>query len=130
MTVRMELPDDLVARLALVVADVEATAGVDLSFRDEGWSDSERTCWVEDESGSECGIGFFPIACAEEVALLADQIQEVVMETRWSQRINPAAWPECPTHRTHPLQAIAEDGAALWRCPKDASISFGIGSLG
>ena len=34
----MQLPDDLVVRLAPVMSDVEATVGVDLSFRDEPYS--------------------------------------------------------------------------------------------
>jgi len=128
--VEVQLPEDLVLRLARVVSDVEATAGVDLSFRDEPYSDHEPSCMVWDESGSGCGIGFLELAGEEELAWLAEQIQAVVIETRWSLRVNPAAWPECPIHRTHPLEPKVDSGEAMWTCPKDATISVAIGSLG
>ena len=125
----MQLPDDLVVRLSRVVSDVAATAGVDLSFRDEPYANHGRSCMVWDESGSGCGIGFRDVAGEEEIAWLADQIQEVVIETRWHSGINPVAWPECPVHRTHPLGASVDSGEARWTCPSDATTSFAIGSL-
>ena len=82
-----------------------------------------------DESGCGAGIGFLTAACEEEIVWLADQIQEVVIETRWHYGVNPVAWPECPVHRTHPLGATIDSGEARWTCPRDATTSFMIGSL-
>jgi hypothetical protein len=128
--VEMQLPDDLAARVARVVADVDATANVNLSFGADQTPVFGPSYMLLDESGCGAGIGFLTAACEEEIACLADQIQEVVIETRWHNSINPVAWPECPVHRTHPLQATADSGEATWTCLKDATISFAIGSLG
>jgi len=128
--VEIRLPEDLAARLALIVADLEATAGVELSFRDEPFWDDGPSCMLWEQSGSSAGIRFERFATqAEDVAQLADQIQEVVIDSRWFSGINPVAWPECPTHRTHPLAAVTEGDRALWVCPKDSTIRFPIGSL-
>jgi hypothetical protein len=128
--VDMQLPDDLAARLARVVSDVEATAGVDLSFRDEPYSHRGPSCMVWDESGSGTGIAFRDVPGEHEIAWLADQIQEVVIETRWHTGHKPVEWPECPARHTHPLEATSDSGEAMWTCPKDATIRFTVGSLG
>jgi hypothetical protein len=129
--VEMNLPNDLAERLARIVSDLEATAGVDLTFKDEPHWDHGPSCMLWEESGSGTGITFQRAAnAAEDVAQLADQVQEVVIESRWYMGISPVAWPECPVHRTHPLEAVARDDEAVWVCPKDGAIRFEIGSLG
>ena len=84
--------------------------------------------WSEDGSGTglilESGDGR-----AFDTAEIADEIQEAVIEARWKTGRNPVAWPECPFHMTHPLDAVMENGEALWICPKQATVRFAIGSL-
>ena len=64
----------------------------------------------------------------EQVAFVADQIQEIIIEELWAAgRSN--VWPECPVHVTHPLKAGVADARAVWRCPRDGSVIAGIGEL-
>ena len=83
---------------------------------------------VWNESGSGTGIGFRE-RCRAKTRSRGSPIRSKGRrtETRWSQRINPAAWPECSTHRTHPLEPKADSGVAMWTCPKDTTISVAIG---
>lgn len=54
---------------------------------------------------------------AANVVLLADQIQQQIVEELW--RLGRAAvWPECPDHpNSHPLKPIELDDVATWVCP-------------
>jgi hypothetical protein len=128
--VDVHLPAPLAARLARIVRDLEATAGVDLSFRDEPCWDDGPSCMLWEESGSGTGILFYDDQTeAEDIAKLADRIQETVIDSRWFMGIKPVAWPECPVHRSHPLDALTDGDEAVWVCPKDTTIRVPIGSL-
>ncbi|MEV6483079.1 hypothetical protein [Streptomyces sp. NPDC051576] len=67
---------------------------------------------------------------AEQLANLADQVQERAVEALWSEGA-PAVWPSCPAHPdTHPLTATVVAGTAVWVCPKNGATVARIGELG
>jgi hypothetical protein len=65
---------------------------------------------------------------AERVAIVADQVQERVIEELWGQAATN--WPPCPNHPDgHPLSASPGDGIAVWVCPHDGMPFSLVGSL-
>ncbi|MFF3646086.1 hypothetical protein [Streptomyces sp. NPDC002564] len=67
---------------------------------------------------------------AEQVADVADQVQEWVVEELCA-LLRPAVWPECPAHPgTHPLAAGVERGVAVWSCPRSGRVVAPVGGLG
>ena len=62
------------------------------------------------------------------IAMLADQVQEFVIEELWSHA--PTNWPPCPQHPdTHPLIATVVEGVATWVCPREGTPCSAVGSL-
>ena len=54
---------------------------------------------------------------AWQVADLASQLQDVLVEMAPSLRLE-SVWPACVAHQhTHPLTATVRDGRAVWECP-------------
>ncbi|MGV9776326.1 hypothetical protein [Streptosporangium sp. NPDC003464] len=81
-----------------------------------------------DGSGQEVSVvlGEDP---AEQVARLADQVQEWAVEALWAAGL-PAVWPHCPAHPdSHPLLARAERGQAAWFCPHTGELVTPVGLL-
>ncbi|GGO88811.1 hypothetical protein [Wenjunlia tyrosinilytica] len=80
--------------------------------------------------GSGQGVAVWP--CQEfpdQVANLADQVQEWAVEALWSQGL-PAVWPQCPDHPdAHPLTAVVSACEAVWTCPKTARQVAAVGQL-
>jgi hypothetical protein len=66
---------------------------------------------------------------AQRVAMIADQLQDAVVESLpWLGL--PAVWPECPDHPdSHPLEAVCDDAAAVWICPRTSRRVGPIGHL-
>ena len=83
--------------------------------------------WGHDGGGM--GVHVVPAAQTfEQIASLADQVQEWVIEELWGQ--GPTNWPRCPHHpNTHPMKALAHDEVATWVCPVDNTFVAVIGSL-
>ena len=66
---------------------------------------------------------------AEQLANLADQVQEWAVEALWSEGA-AAVWPHCPAHPdTHPLTATVVADTAVWVCPKGGATVALIGEL-
>jgi hypothetical protein len=66
---------------------------------------------------------------AEQVARLADQVQEWAVEALWTAGL-PAVWPHCPSHPdSHPLIARVERDEAAWFCPHTGEPVTPIGQL-
>jgi hypothetical protein len=70
-------------------------------------------------------------SAAEQVARLADQVQEWEVEELAAQG-RPATWPQCPEHpSSHPLTPeVGPDETAVWRCPRSQRVAGRIGQLG
>jgi hypothetical protein len=83
--------------------------------------------WVLSVDGSEIGI-WRPeeLAWPEVVVSIADVIQEAIIEgaEHWG-----VAFPSCPTHGNHPMNAQVVDGVASWICPKEGAVPIHIGTL-
>jgi hypothetical protein len=71
---------------------------------------------------------------AEQLAHLADQVQEWAVEALWAAG-KSAVWPQCPEHPdSHPLQPQVVDeytsaAHAVWCCPKSGHVIASIGEL-
>jgi len=126
------VPQELADALVPVMRDLSSTSPLAPRVEPHNWAfdDSQLTAMSWWPDGSGCGISVTAGADSEEqIASLADQIQEPVVEGL--PRIGlPAVWPECPEHpRTHPLKAKVVDGIACWVCPRTDSRVQQIGEL-
>lgn len=66
---------------------------------------------------------------AAQISALADQVQDLVVETLWSHG-EPAVWPACPLHKpVHQLRAQIEGLRAVWVCPHTQDVVARIGDL-
>lgn len=71
---------------------------------------------------------------AEQLAHLADQVQEWAIELLWALG-KPVVWPECPDHPdSHPLETKIVDeytpaATAVWSCPQSGHVVAEIGQL-
>ena len=129
-TVTVELPEDLVARIAAIVHDIDTTAGVDFILRIEDRAGLGPMPWLWSEDGSGTSLVLeWGDGRAFDTAEIAEQMQEAVIEARWQTGQNPVVWPECPFHMTHPLDAVMENDEALWICPTENTVRCAIGSL-
>lgn len=119
------------ARLAPILSDVASTTGFHLNVdfdRPHPDYPGSLTCWISTSSEGAAGFSVVRVAEEEQTVMLADQIQELVIEELWSRRLS-ASWPECPTHRGHPLRSAVVETHAVWQCPQDSGIRFPIGGL-
>ena len=98
--------------LQLILRDMRASGAIVLDYREDHWSKLD---------GSP----------AEQVAQLAERLQEWEMEQLWKAR-RPTDWPECPHHPgSHPLDPDVNDNdVAIWRCPRTGREICPIGQLG
>lgn len=126
-----EAIDDLVAAApwSRIAEDVRSTTGCSLELEPRLRGGIEDTWFEFDVSLDGRGIGSFGHSFGAPepetvVAELADYLREFALDEEfWG------GWPICPTHATHPLDAVLNDsGAAIWRCPK-GSVSAAIGDL-
>ncbi len=100
----------------------------DLTIRGLKWMwSSEVYGWVRANDGSGIGI-WFPedSAWPEVVVSVADVIQEAIIEgaAHWG-----VAFPMCPVHPNHPMDAAVVAGVASWVCPRGEGTPIPIGAL-
>jgi hypothetical protein len=123
---------ELARALAPVLHDLETTGAPVPRVDDRDWSgldgDASATLYSADGSGMGIRVSLGD-GRAEQVAHVADQVQEWAVETLWSSA--PTNWPLCPHHpTTHPMTAEVRDGAARWSCPTDGTAVAVVGTLG
>jgi hypothetical protein len=125
---------DAVLRQALepILRDLKRGGLDEPRIEDRDWtSDSETTSamlWGFDGDGS--GVSVLRSASpAERVADMAGQIQEWAIEDQlW--RAGATNWPCCPAHPdTHPLEAAAVNGEAVWVCPISREVVAHVGEV-
>jgi hypothetical protein len=117
--------------MAPVLADLRQQQP-ELELRIEWAADGEsHVAMAYDPTGCGAGLTFSASdGCAEAVATLADQVQEVVFDALWSAG-REANWPCCPVHpRRHPLAAAVLDDQPVWVCPQNRHLIARIGTLG
>ncbi|WP_121191740.1 hypothetical protein [Motilibacter peucedani] len=124
---------ELEAALTVLLRDLSAPGGVVPDVRDVPWQPYPGTasCMLHAADGSGMGV-FIELGrpTAEQVAHLADQVQEWAVEALWTLSAS-TSWPPCPHHPgSHPLQAEEHDGRAVWCCPVDRHVVTEVGRLG
>jgi hypothetical protein len=110
--------------LDVVLAELQRTSGLRPFLE-------ERDGWVmlRNQDGQGQGVQLRGEGEPDELARLADQVQEWAVEELWN-RGRSTSWPECPFHpNSHPLKPAVVAGAAWWRCPKNAERVAVIGAL-
>jgi hypothetical protein len=119
--------------LDVVLSDLMRTTEVSPEVRDAEWSGIEgqvgAMLWLPDAGGA--GIWIMKGSDrTHQVANVADQAQDWVVEALWRAGRSPV-WPECPEHpNTHPLRPVEMNRAAQWVCPVSLKAVATIGSLG
>ncbi|HYF74706.1 MAG TPA: hypothetical protein VD864_17895 [Nocardioides sp.] len=96
----------------------------------QDWTGAESAVlWGSD--GSSTGVWLdSTLAPAEQVVMLAEQVQEWVFEALCTAR-RPTNWPRCPAHPdNHPMAPRLTDGAPTWCCPISGHAVAEIGRLG
>ena len=88
---------ELASALGPVLRDLAATCSIELDVRLEEWEYEGPSAIVWEPSGSGTGITLIAgQPSADQIASLADQLQEVAIEALWSARL-PVTWPQCPS---------------------------------
>ena len=123
---------ELAAALVPILADLARPGGVLPELRDEAWNNLPGTAsaflYAQDGSGQGISIALGRPP-AQQVAELADQVQEWAVEALWTLG-RPTNWPSCPRHPySHPLAAMESHGRAVWQCPADRFEVAAIGRL-
>ena len=124
--------DHLDRALARVFHDLEATGVPVPRVEPADWQTHEpsESAVLRTTDGSGAGVWVDPsLPAAEQVAMVAEQVQEIVVETLpWQHR--PANWPPCPEHpANHPLAPVARGGVAMWVCPQSSRPSCEVGAV-
>ena len=132
----MDVDLTLAATLAPLLRDLEAAHIPSPRIQPSEWNPGSPSAMLYGEDGSGWGISLQADAPRpEQLAQLADQVQEWAVEVLWSTG-RSAAWPPCPEHPdSHPLQPqvadeFTDEAAAVWRCPKSGHVIAAIGGLG
>jgi len=114
-----------------VLRDLRSTGGPVPRVSDSDWigHPSMASAMVHGHGFESTGISVLLLASkAEQVASIADQVQEWAIEQLWGGA--STNWPPCPLHpTTHPLMASVVDNVATWVCPRDATAIAPIGEL-
>lgn len=119
------------AALALVVRDLATCFAPSPRIEESDWQTwpGAESAMLRDVDGSGTGVWVdTTLPPAEQSAMVADQVQDWAVDSvRRGDRSN---WPPCPAHpANHPLEAVAVDGVAVWRCPRSAQVVAEIGHL-
>ena len=114
--------DQLDRAMALVRHDLEVAGAPAPVVEDSDWQTwpGAESAYVVSADGSGMGVWVdTTLSGAEQVAMLADQAQEWVVE--WVLDLagrRMTSWPTCPEHpQNHPMEAVAVGDAAWWVCP-------------
>jgi hypothetical protein len=134
----MDIDPVLAAALAPLLRDLEAAHVPEPRLADAAPRfalPGEPSVMLYAPDGSGWGISLLADAPhAEQLAHLADQVQEWAVEVLWAVG-RSAVWPQCPEHPdSHPLQPQVVDeytntASAVWRCPKSGHVVAPIGEL-
>ena len=121
----------LIRALALVLHDLEETGGPVPVVEVSDWQTHPGAESAFLRSVDQTGMGVWVdtgAPLAEQVVMVADQVQEWAVEERAMRRATN--WPRCPEHpENHPLTAVATDETAVWTCPASGRAVCGIGQL-
>jgi hypothetical protein len=124
--------DHLTRAMAAVLHDLDATGAPLHRIEPSDWQDwpTAESAVLRAEDGSGQGVWVDTAKSpAEQVAMVADQVQEWAVEELARLR-RPTNWPRCEEHpHNHPLEAAGQDGVAMWMCPTTKRPMREIGGL-
>jgi hypothetical protein len=125
--------DLLLQALEPVIRDIQATGIAAPDVREHDYANlpemATALMWSQDGSGMGVSV-LLDRPESARIAMVADQVQEWVIEELWRTR-RSTNWPPCSSHPgTHPLAAEDQDGVAVWACPDDGTPVSPIGLLG
>jgi hypothetical protein len=128
-----DLGDHLGAAMAHVLHDLEVSGAPVPRIEESDWQPSPGAesgmLWAADGSGTSVWVDT-GVSEAEQIAMLADQVQEWVVEQAWLGGIGHTNWPQCPEHpHNHPLAAVVKAGTATWTCRRSGRAVSDIGRL-
>lgn len=119
---------DLDEALAPVLRDVAATTDLVLHVEDADWTDLGPSAYVSVPGCGQTGV-YLPWGTPdhEAVFVMADKIQEIVIENIAGRASN---WPSCPEHpATHPMGAVVVEREGWWACPTSGTRAVRVGEL-
>lgn len=120
-----------------VFGDLAATGVPVPRVEESAWqpwqpSESARLLAASGASGASGARGVWvdlTLTEVEQLAMVADQVQEFVVEDLPSHQL-PTNWPRCPEHPdNHPMAAVVQDGRAVWACPASGRPAAEVGGL-
>ena len=116
--------------MAVVRHDLEVLGAPEPVVEDSDWQEwpSAESAYLLSADGTGMGVWVDTTASeAEQASMLADQVQEWVVELADRRMTN---WPQCPDHpMNHPMEAVVQAGAAMWVCPRSRRQVSEIGRL-
>lgn len=118
----------LAQALAPVLDDLKAS-GIPLPVCRAGDQHDESATQVILYSETGAGTGFYLSDESDswQVARLADQVQDWVVEELWAKGESPV-WPIClKDHGNHPLKPVSDGARSLWTCPRSGQVIAEIG---
>jgi hypothetical protein len=126
------MDEELSAALVPVLRELRASCGVSADIRESSlasrWNPTAVMILDPDGFGQAVGVTSGR-PYTEQVAELADQVQEWAVEALWRASL-PAVWPECPAHpNSHPLKPEIRGDQAIWCCPHTGTMVAPIGGL-
>ena len=120
----------LASAMTLVIHDLKETGAPVPLVEESDWQDHPGAESAMLRSSDFTGMGVWIDTGASEaaqIAMLADQVQEWVVELAEPRVTN---WPQCPEHpKNHPMAAVANGNTATWVCPKSKRQVSEIGRL-
>lgn len=122
----------LIQAMAPVLRDLAVSGIASPRIEDKEWADdagqASAMLWSPDGSGRGVSVDLAAPEF-EQVACVADQVQEWAIEELWGSR--PTNWPQCPRHpHSHPMTATTHAATAVWACPMDGLVIVPVGTLG
>jgi hypothetical protein len=127
-TIKLDLPPDLIRKLQPVIRDL-ATTGLDVTLNDAGWdavSSDSFMLWLPPGGGR--GIQWDEGSDRPwDLVSAMDIIQDEVIEARLERGMG--VWPVCTRHEHVPVPSISDDNRAVWMCPNTRTIVAAIGQL-
>ena len=123
--------DVLRAAMEPVLRDLSRAGIAPPRIDDRHWTDDPDSpsvmLWSPDGSGTGAYVSR-PAPEGERIAMVADQMQEWVIEELWA--TTATNWPRCPRHPdSHPMKVSTRAATAVWTCPADEVVISIIGEL-
>lgn len=124
--------DQLSRALRPVLLDLDATGYPVPTVEPSDWQTrpTGESAYLRSPDGSGQGVWVdTALGAAQQVAMVAEQVQEWAVEERASRRLG-SNWPRCEEHpASHPMTPVADWRGAVWECPLSHRAACEIGQV-